>query len=210
LVAGGRLEWLDRPEARSGGATRMNDAACDPAGRFWAGSMAYAETPGAGSLYRVDPVRGCERVLDGLTIANGIGWSPDARTMYLADSGTARVDAFAFDLASGGLTQRRVFADFGAEPHAPDGLCVDASGTVWIALWGGAGVLGVRPDGARAALVDVATPQTTSCAIEPGGSRMAITTAALGLAGDAARPPAGELLLAEVPAVGQEPALSAL
>jgi sugar lactone lactonase YvrE len=204
LVDGdGGLEWLDRPEARADGATRMNDAACDPGGCFWAGSMAYDATPGAGSLYRLDPAGGCERVLDGLTIANGVGWSPDGTTLYLADSGAGRIEAFACDLRTGRLSDRRVLADFSDTDHGPDGLCVDAGGTVWTALWGGAAVLAVRPDGSRAAWVELGTPQPTSCAIAPGAGRMVISTATHGLEPAATGTGGGRLWTAAVPAQGQ-------
>ncbi len=86
---------------------RMNDGACDPQGRFWAGTMAYDESPGAGALYRLELDGGCTTVLTGLAISNGVGWSPDASTMYLNDSGTGRVDAFAFDGPSGAISDRR-------------------------------------------------------------------------------------------------------
>jgi sugar lactone lactonase YvrE len=181
----------------------MNDAACDPHGRFWAGSMAYDSTPGMGSLYRVDVDGSCERVLDGLTISNGIGWSPDGTTMYLADTEPGTIDAFAFDMASGTLGERRRLLDLSEQPYGPDGLCVDAEGTVWTALWGGGAVLGLRPDGTRAGTIEVGTPRPTTCAIEPGGTRMAITSATIGLEGDAALPPSGELWLAKAPAAGQ-------
>lgn len=203
VVEGDRWRWLDRPEAGAAGATRMNDAACDPAGHFWAGSMAYASTPGAGSLYRVDPAGGCEKVLDGLTIANGLGWSPDGATLYLADSGAGRIDAFTCDPTTGALSERRVLASFDDADHGPDGLCVDAAGTVWTALWGGGAVLALRPDGERVAWVEVGTPQPTSCAIAPGADRMAISTATHGLAASAAGPHGGELWSVTVPALGQ-------
>ena len=91
----GAVYELAQPEA---GRTdvRMNDGACDPQGRFWAGTMAYDESPGAGALYRLELDGSCTTVLTGLTISNGIGWSPDASTMYLSDSGTGCVDAFRF------------------------------------------------------------------------------------------------------------------
>lgn len=201
LVRDGRLEWLARPEQRAGGATRMNDAACDAQGRLWAGSMAYDNTPGAGSLYRVDPARGCELVLDGLTIANGLGWSPDGSTLYLADTGADRIEAFDHDPVTGDISGRRVLADFAGAGHGPDGLCVDADGTVWTALWGGGAVLGIGPDGEHVARVAVGTPQPTSCAIEPGGDRIAISTATHGL--DDPGPHGGELWIARIPARGQ-------
>src|SRR5215203_3951932 len=77
----GTVTTLAEPEAGPGPRTRMNDGACDPAGRFWAGSTAYDETPGAGTLYRLDRDLVVTPVVGGLTISNGIGWSPDATTM---------------------------------------------------------------------------------------------------------------------------------
>jgi sugar lactone lactonase YvrE len=203
VVEGARTKWLAHPEQRHAGRTRMNDGACDPQGRFWAGSMAYDFTPGMGSLYRVDVDGTCEQVLDGLTISNGIGWSPDGATMYLADTEPGRIDAIAFDAATGTLGERRTLLDLGDETYGPDGLCVDAHGTIWTALWGGGAVLGLRPDGSVAAVVEVGAHQPTSCAIEPGGARMAISSATHGLSGDAARAPCGELWAATVPATGQ-------
>ena len=130
---------LAQPEA---GRTdvRMNDGICDPQGRFWAGTMAYAETPGAGRLYRLELDGSCTLVLDGLTISNGMGWSPDGTTMYLADSGIGDVFAFDFDPSGGTLDQRRTFAHVSVPGAAPDGLTVDSDGDVWVALWNGGAV----------------------------------------------------------------------
>ena len=74
--------------------TRMNDGACDPQGRFWAGTLADDFRAGGGALYRLDRNGRTELMLDGLTISNGLGWSPDGGTMYLADSGPRVVHAF--------------------------------------------------------------------------------------------------------------------
>ena len=81
--------------------TRMNDGACDPRGRLWAGTLANDFRPGGGSLYRLDPDGNVAVVLRDLTISNGLGWSPDGETMYLVDSGPRRVYAFAFDQLTG-------------------------------------------------------------------------------------------------------------
>jgi hypothetical protein len=103
----GALRELAQPE---GGRTdvRMNDGIYDLQGRFWAGTMAYDETPGAGRLYRLELDGSCTLVLDGLSISNGMGWSPDGATMYLADSGTGDAFAFAFDPSGGALDQQNV------------------------------------------------------------------------------------------------------
>ncbi|MEV6154107.1 SMP-30/gluconolactonase/LRE family protein [Nonomuraea sp. NPDC052129] len=139
---------------------RMNDGACDRAGRFFAGSMAQDDTPGAGSLYRLDPDRRVERILDGVTISNGIGWSPDERLLYYVDTLMDRVDVFDYDPATGQVADRRLFAVL----PSPDGLTVDASGHVWVALWGGGKVVRLRPDGQPDLTVEVPATNVTSCA----------------------------------------------
>ena len=86
--------------------TRMNDAACDPQGRFWAGTLAHDQRPGGGALYRLDRRGQTELMLDGLTISNGLGWSPDDRTMYLVDTGPRVIHAFTFDPDQGTIARR--------------------------------------------------------------------------------------------------------
>ena len=133
----GTVRELAQPEA---GRTdvRMNDGACDAQGRFWAGTMAYDESPGAGALYRLELDGSCTTVLTGLTIANGIGWSPDGTAMYLNDSGTGCVETFRFDGATGAITKRRTLVRSTEPGVVPDGLTVDAEGGIWVAWWAGA------------------------------------------------------------------------
>ena len=161
---------------------RMNDGACDAHGRFWAGTMAYDESPGAGTLYRLELDGSCTTVLRGLTISNGIGWSPDGATMFLADSGTGRVDAFDFDAGSGDISRRRTIIAIEEPGVAPDGLTVDEDGGIWVALWGGGAVRRYRPDGALLTAVPLPVDRPTSCAF--GGrdrSTLFVTTARHGL-----------------------------
>lgn len=149
------------PEARPG--VRFNDGKCDPAGRFWAGTMAYDEAPGAASLYRLEPNGVANRVLDGATISNGLAWSGDARTMYYIDSPTQRVDAFTFDLATGDLGDRRTVIRIPKELGTPDGMTVDADGGLWVALWGG-GAVHRYVDGRLDRQVRLPASKVTSCA----------------------------------------------
>jgi sugar lactone lactonase YvrE len=120
---------------------RMNDGRCDPAGRFWAGTMSTDRLQGAGSLYCLEQVEASllpRRVFGGLTIANGIDWSPDGQRMYYIDSPTQRVDIFDFDMESGTVRNRRPFAKIPESEGLPDGMAVDADGGVWVALfWAG-------------------------------------------------------------------------
>ncbi len=149
------------PEARPG--IRFNDGKCDPAGRFWAGTMAYDQAAGAAALYRLDPDGRVSRVLDGVTISNGLAWSPEGETMYYIDTPTQRIDAFTFLPSTGEITDRRSVVHLAPELGVPDGMTIDAEGGLWVALWGGGAVhryLGGRLDRA----ISLPVSQPTSCA----------------------------------------------
>jgi sugar lactone lactonase YvrE len=158
--------------------TRMNDAACDPHGRFWAGTLAHDHRAGGGALYRLDVDGRIELVLEDLTISNGLGWSPDGSTMYLADSGPRVIHAFTFDTERGTISSGGVLVTVPEEIGAPDGLTVDAAGDLWVAIYGGGRIHRYSPDGElRQALLIPAT-ETTSCAFAgPGLSWLYVTTA---------------------------------
>ncbi|HUH14523.1 MAG TPA: SMP-30/gluconolactonase/LRE family protein [Gaiellaceae bacterium] len=161
---------------------RLNDGACDPAGRFWVGSMALDFAPGAGSLYRYAAGGALERVLDGVTVSNGIGWSPDGGLMYYVDTPTRRVDVFDFDVASGEISGRRPFVALERGSGLPDGLAVDEEGGVWVALWGGWSVRRYGPDGALARVVDVPAKHVTACCFGgDDGRSLYVTTASVEL-----------------------------
>jgi sugar lactone lactonase YvrE len=155
---------------------RMNDGACDAQGRFWAGTMAYDTSPGAGTLYRLELDGRCSAVLTGLTISNGIGWSPDDQTMYLSDSGRDVVEAFDFDGASGAIGGRRTLVDIDQPGISPDGLTVDDDGNIWVGMYGGWAVRCYGPDGSLRASVDIPVAQATSCAFGGGDRRTLFVT----------------------------------
>jgi sugar lactone lactonase YvrE len=173
---------------------RMNDGACDQAGRFFAGSMDDDEAPGRGTLYRLDPDHSVAEVIPQVTISNGIGWSPDGGRMYYVDSPTRRVDVLDYDPATGAAAERRPFARIDAGEAVPDGLAVDAEGCVWVALWDGRAVVRFGPDGRLRDSVELPTPRVSSCAF--GGADLEtlfITTAAApdGSGGELFSVPAG-------------------
>jgi sugar lactone lactonase YvrE len=158
--------------------TRMNDGACDPQGRFWAGTLADDHHAGGGALYRLDRTGRTEQVLDGLTIPNGVGWSPDGRTMYLVDSGPRVVHAFTFDPERGALSAERVLVTVAEGDGAPDGMTVDAAGDLWVAIYGGGQVRRYSPDGVLREGLTVPARQSTCCAFAgPGLHRLYVTTA---------------------------------
>ena len=148
-------------------------------------------------MYRLELDGRCTQVLTGLTISNGIGWSPDATTMYLADSGTGDVYAFDFDPATGDLGRRRTIAHISTPNAAPDGLTVDHQGNIWVALWNGGALARYHPDGSLLDTIPLPVDRPTSCAFgDTGGGTLFVTTARDGL-DDAAlgrQPDAGRLL----------------
>jgi sugar lactone lactonase YvrE len=139
----GTLGWL----WTRGVGDRMNDGKCDPAGRFLAGTLSYARDPGACALYRLDTGGQVSTVLDGVTLSNGLGWSPAGDLMYFADTPLERVDVLDYDLATGAVAGRRTFVDLHDVPGRPDGLTVDADGAVWIAMARGGAVRRYTADG---------------------------------------------------------------
>jgi len=151
LVQGGTL--VEFPWAAD---IRANDGVCDDDGRFWVGSMALDQRPGAAALYRWD---GTELVqqLDGVTISNGIGWSPDRTRMYYIDTPTKRIDVLDYD---GEIANRRTFVTI--ERGSPDGLAIDDEGCVWVGLWGGAAVQRFTPAGVLDRTVEIPEEEVTA------------------------------------------------
>jgi len=142
---------------------RTNDGACDPAGRLWVGTMARDEASPTAGLYRVDLDLSATRVLDGTTISNGLGWSPDGATFYFIDSPTRRIDAFDCDPASGVIENRRPLAAVEVDGAVPDGMNVDAEGCLWVALHGGWGLNRYSPEGGLLDEVRLPVARITSC-----------------------------------------------
>jgi sugar lactone lactonase YvrE len=182
---------------------RMNDGKCDPAGRFWAGTMAFDESPEVASLYVFDG--SVRTVLDGVTISNGLAWSADRRTMYYIDTPTGRVDLFDYDEATGEVSGRRSLVDVGGHP---DGMAIDDDGFLWVALWGGGAVHRYSPSGTHVATVRLPVTNVTSCCFGgPGGETLFITTSRQGIEPErlAAEPDAGRIFAVR-PGVSGRPA----
>ena len=160
-----------------GSAMRSNDGACDAVGRFWIGTMGLDLTPGAGALYRYDGR--LERVLEGVTLANGLGWTRDDTGMYFTDSALYRIDVFDFELASGRLDERRPFVSIEQSDGIPDGLTVDDEDGIWVALYGGSCVRRYDERGRLDAVLEVPGENVTSCCFGgDDGRSLFVTTAA--------------------------------
>jgi sugar lactone lactonase YvrE len=190
---------------------RFNDGACDPAGRFWAGTVTADRRPDAGALYRLEPDGRITAVLDRVTESNGLGWSPDGGTFYFIDSGEPRprIRAFPFDLASGALGPPRDLVQPSAGSGIPDGMVVDAEGCLWVAFWGGSAVRRYSPAGELLAELPVPVSQPSCPAF--GGPDLAdlyVTTAWEDMteAQRAAEPLAGHVLRTRYRSVAGQPA----
>ena len=186
---------------------KTNDGAVDPAGRLFQGTISHTD-PGApvAALYRVDGDRTARRLLDGVGISNGIGWSPDQTTMYYIDTMTFRVDCFDYDPGTGEMAGRRPLLTFDGNTGGPDGMTVDSEGCLWVAFFGGCHVQRFSPEGERLeTVVTPGAPQTTCCCFGgPDLDTLYITTGRRSLAGASTEdePNSGALFAADVDAVG--------
>lgn len=186
-------------EAWSDPSVRMNEGACDPAGRFWCGSMAYDLTPGAAAMWRLAADGGVGQVFGDVGGSNGLAWTRDGQRAYYVDSLTERIDVLE---GEGDELRRAPFADVAGEGF-PDGLAVDADGGVWLALFGSGRLLHFDADGNRSRQVSLPVRQVTSCGFGGEDFRtLYITTSRFGL--DDPEPQAGAVFAIE-PAVGGFP-----
>ena len=158
---------------------RFNDGKCDPAGRFWVGSMHLETHKGVAALYRLNTDYTVEQVLDDVTISNGIVWSLDHQTMYYIDTSTHCVQAFDYELSTGQIARPRKVVDIPENIGHPDGMTIDEEGMLWIAHWGGNSVGRWSPEtGELLATIEVPAPLVTSCAFGDSDlSTLYITTA---------------------------------
>jgi sugar lactone lactonase YvrE len=198
----GVVSSLQDPEEDRPG-NRFNDGKCDPWGRFWAGSMAYDFAAGAGSLWRVNADFSCVRQRQGLTISNGLAWSQDRGTLYLIDSPTRQVLAFPLTPSGDLLGEATACITIPKAWDAlPDGMCIDAEGKLWIALFGGGAVTRWDPvSGLLLERLELPCRQVTSCCFGgPNLDQLFVTTARqeMDAAAIKAEPLAGGLFQAEV------------
>ncbi len=176
-LAGGAVSPLVEVEADKPG-NRMNDAACDARGRCFAGTMAFDKSPGAGALYRLDPDLTVHRILDGIGISNGIGWSPDGERMYHVDTLTGGIDEHDYDPDTGTPARKRRLVDAQPGWGRPDGLAVDAEGGIWVAFWDGWAVRRFDRGGALSGVIELPVARPTRPAFGgPRLDRLYVTTA---------------------------------
>ncbi|WP_179957749.1 2-dehydro-3-deoxy-6-phosphogalactonate aldolase [Exilibacterium tricleocarpae] len=179
---------------------RLNDAAMDPKGRVWCGSMSNALFAGQGELFRIDPDGEVHKLKDGLGVTNGLGWSPDFKQFYLVDTLHRTLIAFDCDIELGTITKPRVVTDFMGVPGKPDGLCVAPDGAIWVAMWGGSRLVRVAPRGVITREVILPTPNVSSCCFAGDSNSIYVSTSRFRLSNAAleASPWSGSLLVIDL------------
>ena len=142
---------------------RFNDGKCDPAGRFWAGSMRINRPrKPTGSLYCIDKSLQVSKKLSDIKVSNGLAWTKDAQKMYYIDTHSLKVQAFFYDVTRGEIEKEKDALVF--EELYPDGMCIDENDNLWIAFYGAGQVLCFDPrTGQMLEEVKVPASCTTSC-----------------------------------------------
>jgi sugar lactone lactonase YvrE len=162
---------------------RFNDGKCDPSCRFWAGTMNLHGAKNAGSLYALETDGTVKLKLKGVSVSNGMAWSPDGRYFYYIDTATREVAAFDFDPVSGDISNQRTVVQIPADMGKPDGMTIDTEGMLWVALWDGWSISRWDPfTGALLCRIMLPVSRITSCTF--GGKDLRdiyVTSASLGL-----------------------------
>ena len=162
---------------------RCNDGKVGPRGNLWVGSMHKEFVPEAANLYCIDRDLNSQIKIPATTISNGMAWSSDNKTFYFIDSPTFAVSAYDFDVESGSISNKTTIIKIPEDFGAPDGMCIDTEGMLWVAHWGGHCIRRWNPNtGEVIAKVEVDAPHVTSCCF--GGKDLKtlyITTARSGL-----------------------------
>ena len=165
----------DPEPARPG--NRLNDAACDPAGRIWLGSMHDEETDASGALYRLDAGRTSHAGLPEVVITNGPAISADGRTLWHTDTLGKTIWRVAVE-DDGTLARPELFVTIEDGAGWPDGPVIDAEGCLWTGLFGGWGVRRYDPAGKLMDFVRFPVANVTKIAFGGADLRTAYATTA--------------------------------
>lgn len=173
---------------------RMNDGKVDPAGRFWAGSMALSFEKDRGSLYVLETDNSYQKVLGNITLSNGMGWSPDAQYFYYIDSIPGVLKRFEYDLDNGKISNPKNLITFAAASGVPDGMSVSSDGKIVVALWDGERIEIYEPTGAKVSEIKLGVSRPTCCTFAgPNQDILIVSTASQGI-DRADEPLAGKIL----------------
>lgn len=173
---------------------RMNDGKVDPAGRFWAGSMALSFEKDRGSLYVLETDNSYQKVLDNITLSNGMGWSPDAQYFYYIDSIPGVLKRFEYDSDIGKISSPKNLITFDISSGVPDGMSVSSDGKIVVALWDGGRIEIYEPTGAKVSEIKLGVSRPTCCTFAgPNQDILIVSTASQGI-DRADEPLAGKIL----------------
>jgi len=154
------MDFIAHPEKGKKNA-RFNDGKVDRMGRLWAGTMTSQGATSA--LYRLDNNLKVSKMVEKVTISNGIGWSPDNTLMYYADSNRYIIYCFDFNIHSGIISNRRTFVQLDGNQGVPDGLTVDSEGHIWCAIYDGWKVIRFAPTGEVSEEIKMPVSRPSSC-----------------------------------------------
>ena len=195
LKTGSKTALAD-PEASMRGKNRFNDGKCDPAGRFWAGTISMVKDTGSANLYCLDTDGSLSLKVSGVTNSNGICWNADATKMFYIDTPTQNVRAYDYDLESGAISNARVVVDTVAHGYnsSPDGMTIDADGMLWVAFCHGGCVVRFDPrTNKELQRVDLPCIETTACTF--GGENLDRLFVTTGIKADLNEPDAGKVFV---------------
>lgn len=197
------LSAFCHPESERPG-NRYNDGKCDRMGRLWIGTLDMGTAANRGNLFRVDADGSWRKMDSGITVSNGLGWSPDNRRMYFTDTVRRTIYVYDFDLYPGTIRNRRPFIMLDANDGTPDGLTVDEEGCLWVAVWDAWRVSRYAPDGRELMRIRMPVPRPTSCCFGgPNLDTLYVTSASVRLGEQtlASAPQSGSLFAIRVPGV---------
>jgi sugar lactone lactonase YvrE/DNA-binding IclR family transcriptional regulator len=189
---------LDRPS------NRYNDGKCDRMGRLWIGTLDMGAASNRGNLFKVHADGTWKKMDTGFTVANGLGWSPDNKSMYFTDTARRTIYVYDFELLTGSISNRRPLITLDNSDGKPDGMTVDEDGCLWVAIWDAWRVSRYSPEGKELLRVKMPIPRPTSCCF--GGSNLDtlyVTSASVRLneSALAAAPLSGSLFSIRIPGV---------
>ncbi|ARV16835.1 regucalcin [Polaribacter sp. SA4-12] len=153
--------------------SRLNDGKCDPAGRFWVGSMHFNKEKGKANLYTITSENILEKKIDSVTISNGIVWTSDKKTMYYIDTPTSTIKEFDYNNETGEISNGKIAVEIPESLGFPDGMTIDEENMLWVGMWNGNAVIRFNPKtGKVLSKIEVPAHNITSCAF--GGENLDI------------------------------------
>ncbi len=180
---------------------RFNDGKCDPNGNLWVGSMHFEQSRPNASVYKINEKGESVKMIDSVTISNGIVWTKDSKTMYYIDTPTGNIKAYDFNPESSTISNGRIAVEVSEEHGFPDGMAIDEDDMLWVGMWNGNAVVRFNPKtGKLISKIAVPAHNVTSCAF--GGENLDvlyITTSSLDMTEEEQNtyPMAGSIFIAD-------------